>query len=203
MHKVIDNGIAEVVGGSFNSFVNRYFHGNCDKYGVKVRRVGPTTTLSLTQSDLYPTISDIIKKSFCFPSTSTQGVLSQAAATVIVQHPSEMGKKAEAVKGQLDQVTGAITNIIQAEPSKSLQIVMGCDRSGQAQSLSGVFRKGFLMAKKHDPNDIRSKELSLKNISKATSGHIVLGNFSKNSITSLFNEPNSIDISAFFPQNDN
>ena len=43
----------------------------------------------------------------------------------------------------------------------------------------------------------------MKNISKATSGHILLGNFSTNSITSLFNEPNSIDISAFFPQNDN
>ena len=214
IHKVIDSGIAEGTDGTFRSFVNRYFHSDCDKYGVKVRRVGPTTTLSLPQSNLYPTISDTIKKNFGLSSTSPQGVLSQAAATVIVQHPSEMGKKAEAVKGQqklllmmvcgnIDLVTGTISNITQAEPSKSLQIVLNCDRSGQPQSLSDVFRKGFSMAKKHDASNIRCKELSLKNISKATSGHILLGNFSTNSITSLYNEPNSIDISAFFPQNDN
>ena len=36
VHKVIDNCIAEVADGTFNSFVNRYFHSDCDKYGVKV-----------------------------------------------------------------------------------------------------------------------------------------------------------------------
>jgi len=214
IHKTIESGIAEAVDGTCQSLVNRYFHSDCDKYGVEVRRVGPTTTLSLPQSSLYPTISDTIKKNFGLSSTSPQGGLSQATATVIVQHPSEMGKKAEAAKGQqklllmmvcgnIDLVTGTISNIIQAEPSKSLQIVLNCDRSGQPQSLSDVFRKGFSTAKKHDAIDIRSKELSLKNISKATSGHILLGNFSTNGITSLFNEPNAIDISAFFPQNDN
>jgi hypothetical protein len=214
VQKIIDSGTGEGTDGTFLSFVNRYFHSDCDKYGVKVRRVGPTTMLSLPQSNLYPTISDTIKKNFGLSLTSPQGGFNQATATVIVQHPSEMGKKAEAAKGQqklllmmlcgdIDLATGAITNIIPAEPSKSLQIVLNCDRLGQPQSLSDVFRKGFSTAKKYNASDIRSKELSLKNISKATSGHILLGNFSTNSITSLFNEPNSIDISAFFPQNDN
>jgi hypothetical protein len=54
VHKVIDNCIAEVADGTFNSFVNCYFHSNCDKYGVKVGRVGPTTTLSLLTATIIP-----------------------------------------------------------------------------------------------------------------------------------------------------
>jgi hypothetical protein len=172
VHKVIDSGTGEGTDGTFLSFVNRYFHSDCDKYGVEVRRVGPTTTLSLPQSSLYPTISDTIKKNFGLSSTSPQGGLSQATATVIVQHPSEMGKKAEAAKGQqklllmmvcgnIDLVTGTISNITQAEPSKSLQIVLNCNRSGQPQSLSNVFRKGFSTAKKLVASDmVRAPKVS-------------------------------------------
>ena len=49
MDKVFDNGIAEEgAGGTFDTFVSRYFHNNLATYGVKVRQVGPSTTLTLT-----------------------------------------------------------------------------------------------------------------------------------------------------------
>ena len=63
-------------------------------------------------------------------------------------------------------------------------------------------RKGLTGAKKHDPNDIRRRELLLTNIAKTTLGHMLLGNFSNVGIAYLSIEPNAIDISAFFPQND-
>ena len=68
-------------------------------------------------------------------------------------------------------------------------------------AFSNVMRKGLTVAKKHDPNDIRSRELLLMNIAKTTLGHMLLGNFSIAGKASLFIEPNAIDISAFFHQN--
>jgi len=81
-------------------------------------------------------------------------------------------------------------------------LVMTNECSGQASAFSNIMRKGLTVAKKHDPNDIRSRELSLTNFAKTTSGHMLLGNFSIVGIASLSIEPNAIDISAFFPQND-
>ena len=69
-------------------------------------------------------------------------------------------------------------------------------------AFSNVMRKGLTVAKKHDPNDIRSRELSLMNFSKTTLGHMLLGNFSIVGIASLSIKPKAINISAFFPQND-
>ena len=87
---------------------------------------------------------------------------------VIVQHSSEMGKKAEAEKGHskllLLHVRGdldnkAITNISLAKPSKVKQLVMANDQSGQALAFSDVMRKGLTVSKKNYPNNLRSREL--------------------------------------------
>jgi len=99
---------------------------------------------------------------------------------VIVQHLSEIGKKAEAIKGlqklfllhlrgKIDFTRGAITNIALAAPSKGMQLVMLNERSAQASSFSDVVRKGLV-------TDIRCREMTLKNISKVTAGHyFILG----------------------------
>ena len=87
MDKVFDNSIAsEENGGTFDTFVSSFFHNNLATYGVKVRRVGPSTTLTLTQSDFYPAIADAIKKNFGLSSPSSQSALGQLASTVIIQH---------------------------------------------------------------------------------------------------------------------
>ncbi len=122
-----------------------------------------------------------------------------------------MGKKAEAEKGHtkllLLHICGNITNkvisnIALAKPFKGMMLVLTNERSGQASAFSDIMRKGLTVAKKHDPNDIRSRELSLTNFAKTTSGHMLLGNFSIVGIASLSIEPNAIYMSAFFPQND-
>ena len=63
-----------------------------------------------------------------------------------------------------------------------------------------VLQKGFSEAKKTNPNDIRSRDLSIKYIHKATAGPLLLGNFLLCSIANLFNKPHSIDQTVFFPQ---
>jgi hypothetical protein len=210
--KVFENGIADAGNGAtFGTFVSNYFHTNLVTYGVEVRRVGPSSTLTVTQSDFYPAIADAIKKNFCLSLPSAMSTTGQLASTVIVQHASEMGKKAEAEKGHTkllllhicgDIANKAYSNIALAKPSKGMTLVMSNERSGQASVFSDILRKGLTLAKKHDPNDIRSRELSLTNFAKTTSGHILLGNLSIVGIASLSIEPNAIDISAFFPQND-
>ena len=89
-----------------------------------VAQVGPSLTITLVQSDEHPTIAADIKIDFFPLASHPQGALTQAATTVIVQHLSEIGKKAKAAKGHakllllllhadLDTTTRVITNITQ------------------------------------------------------------------------------------------
>jgi hypothetical protein len=73
-------------------------------------------------------------------------------------------------------------------------------RSAQASAFSDVVRKGLGVIKQNDFTDIRCREMSLKNISKAVAGHFILGNLSTVSITGTQAEPHSIDVTAFYPQ---
>ena len=68
-------------------------------------------------------------------------------------------------------------------------------------AFSNVMRKGLTVtvAKKHDPNNTRSRELLLTNITKTASGHMLIGNLSIVGIASLSIKSNTIDISDFFP----
>ena len=208
MDKVFDLGVA-AHGNTFETFAAVYFTNDQVKSGLDIRRAAPTITLTSVQSEDYQAIASDIKKEYF--QASPQSVIGQAAATVIVQHSSEMGKKAEAVKGQVklllfhlrgkvDFHTGAITDIVQATPSKGMQIVMGNERSGQAAAFSDVIRMGLGVTKTLQVEDIRCREMTLKNISKTTSGHLILGNLSIASITGVQLEPNSINITAFYPQ---
>ena len=130
----------------------------------------------MVQSDDYPAIAANIKKDYFPPATNLQGALNQAATTLIVQHPSEIGKQKEAAKGHakllllllqanVDATTVAITNIAQAEPSASMKLVLSSERSAQASTFADVLRKGFTEAKKTNPNDIRSRGSFQSNIS--------------------------------------
>lgn len=208
MDKVFDNGSA-ANGGKFDAFVAEFFTNDRAKSGLPITRAPPTLSLTSVQSEEYPAIAMEIKKEYL--PAAPQGVISQAATTLIVQHSGEIGKKAEAAKGiqklflllmraDINPTTGAITNVALAEPSKGMQLVISNERSAQASALSDVMRKGFGIVKQDNVTDIRSREMSLKNLSKAVAGHLLLGNLSTVSITGIQAEPNSIDISAFYPQ---
>jgi hypothetical protein len=130
-----------------------------------------------------------------------------------IQHPSEIGRDAEAAKGMLKLLLfclcgdvnlndGTIANVAHATPSHGMAIVMANPRSARAQHFTDLLRSSLTIAKRTDPNDIRSRELSMTHTSKSMASHFLLGNLSLNGVTSLFNEAHSINPTAFLPQRD-
>ena len=164
IQKVFDLG--EIAHGNFDQFTKEYFPQDLVEPSLSIIRVGPSLPITMVQSDDYPAIAAEIKKDY-FPAATNlhHGVLTQAATTLIVQHPSEIGKQKEAAKGHakllllllwadINEATGVITNVTQAEPSASMKLVLSSERSAQASTFADVLRKGFTEAKKTNPNDI-------------------------------------------------
>ena len=130
-----------------------------------------------------------------------------------IQHPSEIGSDAEAAKGMLKLLLfclcgdvklnyGTIVNVAHATPSHGMAIVMAEPRSARAQHFTDLLRSSLAIAKKTNPNDIRSRELSMTHTSKSMESHFLLGNLSLDGVTSLYNEAHSINPPVFLPQRD-
>ena len=130
-----------------------------------------------------------------------------------IQHPSEVGCDAEAAKGMTKLLlfclcgdvkfsNGTITNVTYAMPSQGMAIVMSNPCSARPQQFADLLRSSLATAKKNNPNDIRSRELSMTHTSKSMAGHLIIGNLVLDSVTSLYNEAQSIDPTAFLPQRD-
>ena len=130
-----------------------------------------------------------------------------------IQHPSEVGRDAEATKGMsklllfglcgdVNLNDGTIGNVTYATPSQGMAIVMANPRSARAQHFTDLLRSSLTIAKKNNPNDIRSRELSMTHTSKLMASHFLLGNLSLDGVISLYNEAHSIGPTAFLPQRD-
>ena len=81
---------------NFGIFMTEFFDQNLVAPPLVIARVGPSLTILLFHSYDYPAITADFKKDYFPPATNPQGALSQAATMVIVQHSSEIGKKADA-----------------------------------------------------------------------------------------------------------
>ena len=102
--------------------------------------------------------------------------------------------------GDVNLANSSITNVAYATLPQGMPIVMANPCSARAQQFVDLLRSSLVIAKKNNPNDIRSRELSMTHTSKSMASHLLLGNFSLDGVTSLFNKANSIDPSAFLPQ---
>jgi len=81
-----------------------------------------------------------------------------------------------------------------------MQVVMDNPRSGRAVALSDLLRQTFILTRDHNPNDIRSRELSMIHVSKAMALHLLLENLATNGVTNVNNKANAVNSSAFLPQ---
>ena len=100
----------------------------------------------------------------------------------------------------MDVGTASVNNITFALPAAGIQIVMDDPRLGQAVALSNLLRQTFIVIRDLDPNDIRSRELSMTHVSKAMASHLLLGNLATSGVTNAHNKANAMDLSAFLPQ---
>jgi hypothetical protein len=130
-----------------------------------------------------------------------------------IQHPSEIGRDAEAAKGisklllfclcgDVNLNKGTITNVVHATPSQGMAIVMANPQSGRAQQFTDLIRSSLEVPKKNNSNDIQSRELSMTHTSKSMASHFLLVNCFLDGVTSLFNKAHSIDPTDFLPQKD-
>ena len=87
-----------------------------------------------------------------------------------------------------------ITNFTFALPATGLQVVVENPCSGRAGALSNLLTQTFIVTWDHEPNNIRSKELSMVHVLKAMASHLILGNFATNGVTNAHNEANSVNL---------
>ena len=104
------------------------------------------------------------------------------------------------LQGTVDVSSASASNITFALPAPGMTIVMESPRSGRAVALSDLLRQMFIVTRDLDPNDIRSRELSITHVSKAMASHLLLGNLATSGVTNSHNEANAVDPSAFLPQ---
>jgi len=134
-----------------------------------------------------------------------------------IQHPSEIGRGAEAAKGMskvllfclcgvfclcgdVNLNDGTILNVAHAIPSHGMAIVMANPRSARAQHFTDLLRSSLAIAKRNDPNTICSRELSMTHTSKLMASHFLLGNLPLDGVSSLYNKAHSIGPTTFLPQ---
>ena len=170
---VIDNATTDNL-DEFKEFTKKYLCYELASAGIKATRTGPCLSVTLVQSDDYPVLAAKIKREFN-PSLASGP---PGVTTMTIQHPSEIGSDAEATNGMsklllfclcgdVNLNDGTIGNVTYATPSQGMAIVMANPRSARAQHFTDLLRSSLAIAKRTNPNDIRSRELSMTHTSKS------------------------------------
>jgi hypothetical protein len=134
-----------------------------------------------------------------------------APGTFTIQLPGELEKESEAKKGitklmllqicaDIDYKGSPISNLLFAPPSNSMEVVLSQPRTSLSTSLADLICQTLLITKKQDHVCIQSKYLSIQMVSKTLTAHMLSENFVIDRVTSLNNEANLINPSAFLPQ---
>jgi hypothetical protein len=91
-------------------------------------------------------------------------------------------------------------NILFATPSNGMEVVLSQPHAARPISLADLICQTLLMTKEQDNLSIWSKYLSIQMVGKTLATHMLSGNFATDRVTTLNNEVNSINPSAFLPQ---
>ncbi len=87
-----------------------------------------------------------------------------------------------------------------ATPSNGMEVVLSHPQVSHPTSLAGMIHQTLLMTKEQDHLSIRLKYLTIQIVGKTLTAHMLSGNFTTDRVTTLKNEANSIELSAFLPQ---
>ena len=97
---VIENATTDKL-EDFIKFAKKYFRYELEHAGIIPTRAGPCLSVTLVQLDNYPVLAAKLKRKFNPPSTSGAPVCPPGVTKMTIQHPSEIGRDAEAAKGML------------------------------------------------------------------------------------------------------
>jgi hypothetical protein len=93
----------------------------------------------------------------------------------------------------------SIRNISFAAPSNGMEVLLSQPHAAWSTSLADLICQTLLMTKEQDHLSIQLTYLSIQMVSKTLAVHMLSENFATNRVTSLNNEANSNNPSAFFP----
>jgi hypothetical protein len=91
-------------------------------------------------------------------------------------------------------------NIIQAAPSKGMQVVLNQPCTAQASQFADLVQMTLELARQQDFTSIQSTQILICVMSKIVTSHMLQRNFATKKVTSLKIKANSVEPSAFLPQ---
>jgi hypothetical protein len=166
--------------------------------------------LPRSKPNAYPVEVEATKKIF-FPTQQAlpQGLATSSALTfqLLADVKKEVVAKDGINKLKLFHICGMINpestlfdTLSLATFSKGMDLVVSQPRAGRAGALSNLLRQTLDTTRDKDTFNIRSSAVTLKHISKATTAHMLSGNFVTEEAASLDNEANAINPSICLPQ---
>jgi hypothetical protein len=172
----------------------------------------PWGTITSVQSNDYLQAAQIIKK-FFLPNLPAPAFTQPLATldTFTFQLPGKLDKESEAKKGitklmllhvcaKINFKESNVSDMTFMTPSNGMEVVLSHPRASRPTSLADLICQILLMTKEQDHLSIRSKYLSIQMVGKTLAAHMLSGNLATDGVTTLNNEANSINPSAFLPQ---
>ena len=190
------------------AFTQKHFDKNWTGNKMQLSADGPTLPIILVASDVFPMEAADIKKEFLAQPQSS--VVHPSFNTITIQHPGKLGRGG-GQKGCGQAHAPLPLRNRGHEFGQRRQHHICLSGAGNADS-DGWPSLGPIscpvrptQADIHhdpglDPNDIRSREMSMTHVSKEMASHLLLGNLSTNGVTDAHNEANAVDPSALLPQ---
>ncbi len=131
--------------------------------------------------------------------------------TFTFQLPGKLDKESKAKKGitklmllhmcvEINFKELTVCNMTFVTLSNGMEVVLSHPQASRPTSLADLICQTLLMPKEQDHLSIRLKYLSIQMVGKTLAAHMLSGNFASNRVTTLNNEANSINPSAFLPQ---
>ena len=168
--------------------------------------------VSMVRSSLYPAESSAIQQIFtpsAVASAAFPGALVSPTGRITFSladdKESDAAKGATKfknlfLKGVVDFENCSVSAIQEVVISAGYQVVLDTPRAGRATALQDLSKEVMAKTKTNDPLSIKTREMTLSTMSKATAANLIAGNFAVDHAGSQSNESTSVNLSIFLPQ---
>jgi len=186
------------------------------KSGMPINTGTAAVHVSLIQNVSYPAETGALQQIFCPPSIANAafpGALVSPSGNITFTLADDKDKESEAAKGAtkltnlllkgvVDFESCTVSALESVKTSIGFQIVMDTPRSGRAIAFQDLAKEVMVKTKNADPTSLKSRDMTMKTISRAASVNLISGNFATDHAGSQNNESTSVDLSLFLPQNE-
>ena len=184
------------------------------KTGMAITMGNAGVHVSMVHSSLYPAESSAIQQIFSPPAVASAafpGALLSPSGKITFALAND--KESEAAKGAtkfknvflkgiVDFDNCTVSAIQEVVISTGFQVVLDTSRAGRATGFQDLMKEVMVKTKTNDQLSIKTREMTLSTISKATAANLISGNFAVDYAGSQSNESTSVNLSIFLPQSE-